>query len=139
VTLTWYTPEGERIKIADVTARRREVVRFELQDRLVRNLGGVPPRIGLLRIPEVEPFEVQQGTYELHIDTIVFEEDSDIEARFISMGQVHGIAGTDHRRESSRWRYCGVPRLHFRLVCWLRWGQPSPPCSLLRWVSGLAA
>jgi peptide/nickel transport system permease protein len=32
------------------------------------------------------------------VDTIVFEEGSDIEARFISMGQVHGAAGTDHRR-----------------------------------------
>lgn len=98
VTLTWYTPEGERIKIADVTARQREVVRFDLQDRLERRLDGVPARIGLFRIPDVEPYEVQQGTYELHVDTIVFEEGSDIDAQFISFGQVHGVAGTDHRR-----------------------------------------
>ena len=98
VTLTWYTPEGERIKIGDINSRRSETVRFDLQDRLVRSLGGLPPRIGLLMIPESDPPEVQKGTYELHIDTIVFEEESDIDARFISMGQVHGVAGTDHRR-----------------------------------------
>ena len=98
VTLTWYTPEGERFKIADVSSRRSETVRFDLQDRLVRDLGGLLPRIGLLSIPGSDPPEVQQGTYELHVDTIVFEEDADIEAKFVSMGQVHGLAGTDHRR-----------------------------------------
>ena len=98
VTLTWYFPDGERIKIADVTSRRSDTVRFDLQDRLVRQLDDVPPRIGLLSVPESDPPEVWQGRYELHVDTIVFEEDSDIEAKFISFGQVHGIAGTDHRR-----------------------------------------
>ena len=98
VTLTWYFPDGERIKIADITARRRETVRFDLQDRLIRNLDGVTPTVGLLSIPGSDPPEVRQGMYELHVDTIVFEEDSDVEAKFISFGQVHGIAGTDHRR-----------------------------------------
>jgi peptide/nickel transport system permease protein len=98
VTLTWYFPDGERIKIADVTARRSDTVRFDLQDRLVRQLDGVPARIGLLSVPESDPPEVWQGRYELHVDTIVFEENSDIEAKFVSFGQVHGIAGTDHRR-----------------------------------------
>jgi peptide/nickel transport system permease protein len=98
VTLTWYPPEGEPIKIADISARRNEVVRFDQQDKLVRNLDGIPAEIGLLMVPGSEPYEVQQGTYELHVDTIVFEEGADIEARFISMGQVHGAAGTDHRR-----------------------------------------
>ena len=98
VTLTWYPPEGEPIKIADVTAKQKEIVRFDLEDKLVRKLDGVPARIGLLMVPGSDPFEVQQVTYELHVDTIVFEEGSDIEARFISMGQVHGAAGTDHRR-----------------------------------------
>ena len=97
-TLTWYPPEGEPIKIADVTASRNEIVRFDQVDKLVRNLGGIPARIGLLMVPGSDPYEVQQGAYELHVDTIVFEEGSDIEARFISMGQVHGAAGTDHRR-----------------------------------------
>ena len=98
VTLTWFTPDGEKIKVADITAKHHEVVRFDLQDKLVRKLDGVLPRIGLLRVPDVEPYKVQKGTYELHVDTIVFEEGSDIEAKFVSFGQVHGLAGTDHRR-----------------------------------------
>ncbi|NLN71002.1 MAG: ABC transporter permease [Chloroflexi bacterium] len=98
VTLTWFTPDGEKIKVADITAKQHEVVRFDLQDKLVRKLDGVLPRIGLLRVPDEEPYKVQQGTYELHVDTIVFEEGSDIEAKFVSFGQVHGLAGTDHRR-----------------------------------------
>ncbi len=98
VTLTWFTPGGEKIKVADITAKKHEVVRFDLQDKLVRKLDGVLPRIGLLRVPDEEPYKVQKGTYELHVDTIVFEEGSDIEAKFVSFGQVHGLAGTDHRR-----------------------------------------
>ncbi len=98
VTLTWYTPEGERIKIDDIAARRTETVRFDLIDRLVRTLDDVPPRIGLLAVPDTDPPEVRKGTYELHIDTIVFEEDSDIDAQFVAYGEVYGLAGTDHRR-----------------------------------------
>jgi len=98
VTLTWFTPDGEKFKVGDVTAKQHEVVRFDLQDKLVRKLDGLLPRIGLLRVPDVEPYVVQKGTYELHVDTIVFEEESDIEAKFVSFGQVHGLAGTDHRR-----------------------------------------
>ncbi len=98
VTLTWFTPEGEKIKIGDVTASRKEVVRFDQQEKLLRKLDGVVPRIGLIMIPGSDPYKVQQGTYQLHVDTILFEEDSDIDAQFISFGQVHGIAGTDHRR-----------------------------------------
>jgi peptide/nickel transport system permease protein len=139
VTLTWYTPEGEPIKIADVTAKRNEVVRFDLQDRLVRQLDGIPAQIGLLMIPGSDPPEVQQGTYELHIDTIVFEEGSDIDAQIYQYGQVHGAAGTDHRRrELSLALLWGAPiALSFGLLAAL--GRPSPPCSLRLWVCGLAA
>jgi len=98
VTITWVTPEEEEIKIADVSSRRQETVRFDLQDRLVRKLDGVPPRIGLFSVPDSDPPVVQQGTYRVHVDAIVFEEDSDVEAKFISFGQVFGAAGTDHRR-----------------------------------------
>jgi peptide/nickel transport system permease protein len=98
VTLTWYMPDGERIKIDDISARRQETVRLDQIDRLARRLDGVPASIGLLMIPGSDPYEVQQGTYELHIDSIVFEENSDVDAQFVSMGQVHGVAGTDHRR-----------------------------------------
>jgi hypothetical protein len=112
-----------------VTAKQREVVRFDLQDRLVRKLDGVPAQIGLFRIPDVEPYEVQQGTYELHVDTIVFEEGSDIDAQFISFGQVHGAAARITAGEIYPWPCYGVHRLRFPLVFWPPLGPPSPPCS----------
>ncbi len=97
ITLTWYQPDGTQIKLADIVARPRENFRFQ-DEKLRRTLQGVPPEIALFSVTETEPRQVQKGTYELHIDAIVFEEDADVDARLISFGQVHGIAGTDHRR-----------------------------------------
>jgi peptide/nickel transport system permease protein len=38
------------------------------------------------------------GTYELRINGLVFEDDADLDAEVVVYGQVHGLAGTDHRR-----------------------------------------
>mgnify|MGYP000880970398 CR=1 FL=1 len=97
VTLTWFKPDGTEIDLGDVVAKPSETYRFQ-DSKLLTNLGGVAPNIALFAEPESDPPVPLKGTYELHIDTIVFEEDADIDAKFISFGQVHGVAGTDHRR-----------------------------------------
>lgn len=97
VTLTWHTPDGREIKLGDVVAKRTENYRFQ-DSKLLRGLDGVQPHVALFAVPDSQPPVPQKGTYELHVDAVVFEEDSDVDARFISFGQVHGLAGTDHRR-----------------------------------------
>jgi peptide/nickel transport system permease protein len=97
VAVRWLTPDGRDIRMGDFSVRTSETYRIGLDDRLRRRLGNVAPQIGLFANPD-DPTQTIQGTYEVQITALLFEEDSDIEAEFILYGQVHGVAGTDHRR-----------------------------------------
>ena len=50
------------------------------------------------------------GRYELEAAGLVFEENADIDAKFVAYGQVYGLAGTDHKRRD--------------LTVALMWGAP---------------
>jgi peptide/nickel transport system permease protein len=39
-----------------------------------------------------------KGTYEMQFRTLVFDEGDDLDAELVIYGEVHGLAGTDHRR-----------------------------------------
>jgi peptide/nickel transport system permease protein len=96
-TLTWIKPDGTEIDLGDIVNKPSEIYRFQ-DSNLEEELGGVDPHIALFAVPGSDPPEPMKGTYELHVDAIVFEEEADVDAKFISFGQVHGIAGTDNRR-----------------------------------------
>ncbi len=98
VSLFWITPDGREIRLGEVTAKRSETYRFNQDERLLRRLKGVAPEVALFSDPNQETPTVLKGTYQLRIDAITFEDDSDLEAKFVSYGTVHGLAGTDHRR-----------------------------------------
>lgn len=98
VSMFWVTPDGREIRLGEVTAKASETYRFNQDDRLLRRLKGVAPEVALFADPAKETPTVLKGTYQLRIDAITFEEDSDLEAKFVSYGTVHGLAGTDHRR-----------------------------------------
>jgi peptide/nickel transport system permease protein len=97
VSVRWITPDGRDIRMGDFSVRASETYRIALDERLRRRLGNVVPQRGLFADPD-NPEQALQGTYEVQITALLFEEDSDLEAEFILYGQVHGIAGTDHRR-----------------------------------------
>lgn len=97
-SLTWVTPDGREIRIGEMSVKNTDTYRISLDTRLERRLRGQTPHIGLFADPEIETPTPVKGNYELHIDAIVFEDNSDIDAEFIMYGQVHGWAGTDHRR-----------------------------------------
>lgn len=99
VSMTWITTDGREIRLADITARHRESYRIDQDDRLVRRLRGVEPRVGLFTDPEQEQVDAPiKGTYTLLVEAITFEPDSDVDAKLVVYGRVHGLAGTDHRR-----------------------------------------
>ena len=97
VKLTWYKPDGTEIELGDLVAHPEETFRFQDKE-LKETLGGLEPYIGLFAIPDSDPPEAMKGTYELHVKAYIFEEEGDVDGKFISFGQVHGWAGTDHRR-----------------------------------------
>ena len=114
----WVKPDGEEVRIASQGIEKSLTIYFSQEDNLLRRLGGINPQIGLFAIQESEPPQVMKGTYELRLEGIAFEQDSDIQAEFIIYGQVHGVAGTDHlRRDLSVPLLWGIPiALAFGLI-----------------------
>lgn len=99
VEMLWIKPNGDEVRIGDISPRSFETYRFSQESRLVRRLAGLPPNIGLfVEDPRAEQLVPLKGTYQLQLQGTVFEADDDIDAKLVVYGQVHGIAGTDHRR-----------------------------------------
>ena len=98
VSMTWITPDGREIRIGEATPGPSEAFRISQDSRLQRRLGGQAPQIGLFAQPDTDPPVVQQGTYQLKLETLLFESTGNLEAAFVSYGELYGIAGTDHRR-----------------------------------------
>lgn len=97
VTLKWLTPDGREIPIADLSVRSQEAYRISQDTKLIRRLGGVQPERGLFADP-ANPDKVVKGTYKLVAEGMLFEEGSSLDASLVVYGQLHGLAGTDHRR-----------------------------------------
>jgi peptide/nickel transport system permease protein len=104
VEMTWQTPDGREIRISEFSSAPTTSFRFgqdeRLQRRLERETGidDVQVHQALFDDPTQEGLQVLKGVYTLEIIGLLFEEGSELDATFVSYGQVHGIAGTDHRR-----------------------------------------
>lgn len=98
VEMTWLTPDDREIRIGEISPRSVDSYRFEGDSRLARRLRNVPAQQALFAVPDSEPLRPLKGTYTLILNALVFEEGGDVNAKFVSYGRVHGIAGTDHRR-----------------------------------------
>jgi peptide/nickel transport system permease protein len=95
----WRTPDGRRIPLGETTLDRSGTYPVSQNERLAERLGS-DPEVGLFRKPGLERDVSLQGTYELVVEGAVFEADSEIRVKAVAYGQVHGLAGTDHRRRS---------------------------------------
>jgi peptide/nickel transport system permease protein len=110
VEMILVTPDGREIEISDFSVANREAYRFPQDEKLLRKTNGELPQTFLFRDPD-EPNPVTvKGHYELRVLGLTFEEGSDLDARLVVFGQVHGMAGTDHRRRD--------------LMVSLLWGTP---------------
>jgi peptide/nickel transport system permease protein len=98
MTVTWLTPDGRDIRITQQVPRYDQRHRFSHDERLMRRLDGVAPQQALFADPNAAELVPLQGEYQLRVDTLLFEEDADFDAKFIVHGQVYGLAGTDARR-----------------------------------------
>jgi peptide/nickel transport system permease protein len=105
VDITWITPDGRDIRVGELSPSRSDAFRFSLDDRFLRRLDrmfpdidGVTARVGLFADPEGDTSIPLKGTYQLQVNAILFEPDSDIDGRLVVYGELYGLAGTDHRR-----------------------------------------
>lgn len=111
VSLTWLTPDGREIRVADFPLESSsQSYRVSQDSKLQRRLAGQMPHVGLFADPISEEPVALEGTYTLQVSALVFEENADVDAEMVLYGQVHGLAGTDHRRRD--------------LMVALLWGTP---------------
>ena len=102
VSISWLTPDGRTIRVGDMTVQQSQTYRVSQDDRLARRLDGQRPEQGLFADPgplgTAGVLVPLKGRYELRVSGLTFEEDADLDAKFVLYGQVHGLTGTDHRR-----------------------------------------
>jgi peptide/nickel transport system permease protein len=114
VSLAWLAPDGRRLEVASFPVASTEIYYLSQDKRLQRRLDGQPPIEALFASPDAETPGAIQGSYQLRVRTLLFEEGADLDAEFILHGQVHGLAGTDHQRRD--------------LMVALLWGLPLALC-----------
>jgi peptide/nickel transport system permease protein len=98
VTIYWITPDGREIKLREFKLSTPETYRISQDTRLKKAIGDLPPEQALFADPAYTTSTPLKGKYALRVVATVFEEDADLDAKFIIYGQVYGIAGTDHLR-----------------------------------------
>lgn len=105
--ITWHTPDGREILIGGRSVRQTERISISQDRALERRLGGIP-HVALFADPDGEL--ALRGQYRIEVEALLFEPNDRIEARLLSYGRVHGLAGTDHRRRD--------------LIIAMLWGTP---------------
>jgi peptide/nickel transport system permease protein len=125
VSLTWVTPDGREFELGNFSAvsTQRYVVNQDLpkkylegqsvqQENTLFSGSGGPAVVQILfKKPAVADQNIPlKGTYNLRIDTTLFEDNANLDAEVILYGQVYGLAGTDDRRRD--------------LMVALLWGTP---------------
>jgi len=108
VVMTWVTPDHREIELKALSIEADK--RVDLIDYLpnskaqanyfnMANMRDETTEMAVLFTdPESDTLEPVQGTYELRVDSRLFEEGSDIDAELVLLGQVYGFAGTDYMR-----------------------------------------
>ncbi|MFH1906864.1 MAG: hypothetical protein ABIL11_05720, partial [Chloroflexota bacterium] len=89
VSVLWITPDGREIRIGDFGVSKKMTYRMSQDEKLKRRLGGLPAVQGLFADPNSETPVPLKGTYQLLINGVSFEQDSNIEAEFVFYGQVY--------------------------------------------------
>lgn len=125
ISLTWTTPDGRAIDLKSKAMGGEDSYDLENGTFIRRLLAEHPewnnwfveegkyptPAYKLLFAkPGVKESLPQQGLYQLKITSLLFEEDSDVQAQLAVLGHVYGLAGTDYWRRD--------------LIVPLFWGMP---------------
>ncbi len=109
VSLTWLTPDGREVRVADFGVGLQQTYRFSQDEKLMRRLNTETPQQALFSQPNGDPSQPIKGTYQLVISGVLFEP-GDINAELVVHGTLYGVAGTDHlRRDLSLPLLWGTP------------------------------
>lgn len=110
VDVTWLKPDGQEIRLNRFSVQSETSYYVSQDEKVKSKLGEKPISDSLLRNLEDLDGKPLAGEYQLRLTTVVFEEDSDFDARMVLYGSVYGLAGTDNNRRD--------------LMIALLWGTP---------------
>ena len=100
VSVTWITPDGRKIRIADMAIDYHATFRFSEDQKLQTRLRTDNVMRGLFADPKAKTPTPLKGKYQLVISGTTFEAGSAIDAQFVFQGDLFGWAGTDlYRRD----------------------------------------
>jgi peptide/nickel transport system permease protein len=102
ITLTWLTPDGREIEVMSSSIHESYFYKLSQDESLQRKSGDRTPLEMILADPGAASTEPLKGTHEVRISAFVFEDDADVDVKFVLYGQVFGIAGTDGRRRDMK-------------------------------------
>ena len=98
VSVSWITPDGRTIRIADMVADHNLTFRFTQDQKLQRRLKTEDVMQAIFADPESSTQAPLKGQYQLVISGTTFEKDETIDAEFVLHGVLFGAAGTDKYR-----------------------------------------
>jgi len=125
ISVKWITPDGREIKLKDISTSAQTMYDFDENipvQRLVSEnpnwqewfnfgkVGTTPSFYVLFADPYADEPRPLQGTYQLQMGALLFEENSDVSSELLLLGHVYGAAGTDFLRRE--------------LIVPLLWGMP---------------
>lgn len=98
VSIAWITPDGRKIRIADMVVQSNSTFRFSQDPKLQTRLHTEKVMQALFTDPKAKVPTPLKGQYKLVISGTTFEQGSDITAEFVVQGKLYGLAGTDKYR-----------------------------------------
>jgi peptide/nickel transport system permease protein len=99
-SVTWITPAGKKIRIADMAVQPNSTFRFSQDIKLQNRLGSEDVMRSLFIDRQANKPKALKGQYQLVITGTTFEKGSDIAVEFVLQGKLFGLAGTDlYRRD----------------------------------------
>jgi peptide/nickel transport system permease protein len=98
VSMSWITPDGRTIRIADMAADHSLTFRFSQDQKLQKRLKTEDVMQALFVDPNSPTQAPLKGQYQLVINGTTFEKDATIDTEFVLHGELFGAAGTDKYR-----------------------------------------
>ena len=97
-SISWNTPDGRTIRIADTMVQYNQAFRISQDLKLQTRLKTEQVMEALFSDPNAATPTVLKGTYQLVVSGTTFEKDNDYQVQFVLYGNLYGNAGTDKYR-----------------------------------------
>jgi peptide/nickel transport system permease protein len=98
VSVSWITPDGRTIRIADMAVDHRLTFRFSQDQKLQKRLKTENVMQAIFADPNSSTQALLKGQYQLVISGTTFEKDAILDSEFVLHGELFGLAGTDKYR-----------------------------------------